>query len=146
MVILLSNPPHTETLIRQIREHNPNQRFTGYFEIINPALVEGVPFVAQFQVADSFAAKFKKMYGAPPLSRAAQAYDIIRLVAISTTQFRHKPHVEDLLNVISSPLFSRDGAAGPLLINKQKVIENICVWKVAKDNQFTRYDAMHPNS
>lgn len=137
MVILLSNPPHTQALIKQLRESAPQQRFTGYFEIIEPSLIEGILFPAQFEVADWFVTKFKAMYGELPKSRAAQGYDIIHLLSIAASQTGKKPTIEALINAVNSEAFrSNESAAGPLIIKNPKVIESKCVWKIARGGKF----------
>lgn len=105
-LILLSNPPNTESLIKQIRENNPRQRYTGYFEIVDPNQVEGVPFVAQFEVADWFLKKFRDAFGEAPKSRAAQAYDIVHLISIATNQYHEKPTIESLKQAVRNKLLS----------------------------------------
>jgi branched-chain amino acid transport system substrate-binding protein len=138
MLILLSNPPHTEALIKQIKEVAPKQQFTGYFEIIDPSLINGIPFVAQFEVADWFAKKFKERFGELPKSRAAQGYDIVHLLAIAAKESGQKPTLESLVAAARKNDFS-EGAAGPLIIKNPKVIESQCVWKIARNNSFQLY-------
>ena len=137
MVILLSNPPHTELLIKELCTSVPGQRFTGYFEIIDPAIVEGIPFVAQFQVAPWFATKFQERYGEPPRSRAAQMYDIIHLLALSAAS--GKIPTPAAIESALRELPAGDGAAGHLFANSPRVIESSCVWKIARQGKFELY-------
>ena len=136
VVVMLTNPPHTESLIKQMRETSPKQKFTGYFEIVSdPSLVEGIPFTAQFNVADWFVDKFRKRFGAAPRSRAAQAYDIVHLIALSAAQSHAKPTMESLAVAVKSPEF-KTGAVGPLSLGNEKAIESQCVWKIAQGGSF----------
>ena len=142
MLLLLSNPPHTEAIIQRIRELAPRQQFSGYFEVLqNPGLVDGVPFAAQFEVAPWFFDKFVRRYGAAPKSRAAQAYDIVRLLAMSAAKSRAEPNPQSILAALSR-MEPKDAAAGALKSGSGKTIESECVWKVAKDGQFVIWSAL----
>ena len=140
MLVIFSNPPHTENIIKQIKELSPLQGFTGYFEIINPSLINEIPFVAQFEVADWFSNKFKNYYNDLPKSRSAQAFDIIQLVSLSAEETRLKPTIESLSSTIVKFIDSQKGAGGELTRKKPKVIENICVWKIAEGDRFRIFD------
>ena len=143
MLVLLSNPPYTQQLIGKIRELSPAQRFTGYFEALQePALVDQIPFVAQFEVAEWFAAKFKKRFGEGPKARAAQAYDIVRLLAASTSATGNKPTPISIIDVLSNSK-AISGAAGTLFLTGKRSIESQCVWKIARGNLFTIYRDEH---
>ena len=139
MVILLSNPPHTELLIKQIRESAPTQKFTGYFEIIDPKLVEGIPFVAQFEVESWFAKKFTEQFGSPPRSRAAQVYDMVHLTALATAKTGALPTPDAIVAALKA-MPSGSGATGNLLSTSPRVVESKCVWKVARGAEFKLYE------
>jgi ABC-type branched-subunit amino acid transport system substrate-binding protein len=138
MVVLLSNPPYTETLIARLKESAPAQAFTGYFEIIDPKLVDEIPFPAQFEVETWFAKKFAEQFGNPPRSRAAQVYDIVHLVALATQTNGTPPSPEAIMSAVSN-LPVGNGATGQLMTSAPRVVESRCVWKVAKNGEFQRY-------
>ena len=136
-VILLSNPPHTEELIRRLRELNPRQRFTGYFETLqSPEFVDGVPFVAQFEVQQWFIDMFQRRFGHPPQSRAAQAFDIVMIIGEVAQHTGGRPAPEDITSHLHNA--TMEGAAGRLTITGERTIESACVWKVARDGAFVR--------
>jgi ABC-type branched-subunit amino acid transport system substrate-binding protein len=130
-VIFFTNPPVTENLITTLKQISPTQKFTGYFEVVeDKKLIDGVPFVAQFEVAPWFAERFTKRYGEPPRTRAAQGYDIIKLVAATAKKTHLKPSAISLATMLRSE--KTDGASGPLFISGDRTIESACVWKVAR--------------
>lgn len=138
MVVLLSNPPYTELLIKQLQESAPSQKFTGYFEIIDPKLIDGIPFVAQFHVKDWFAQKFHAKFGTLPRSRAPQMYDMVHLVAIATSSSGMLPTPNALVEGLKV-LPSGSGATGDLFSSSPRVVESQCVWKVARDGEYVLY-------
>lgn len=138
MVILLSNPPHTELLIKQLRESAPTQKFTGYFEIIDLKLVEGIPFVAQFEVESWFAKKFGEQFGSPPRSRAAQVYDMVHLIALATARTEALPTPDAIIAALKA-MPSGSGATGELFSSSPRVVESRCVWKVARNADYVLY-------
>jgi branched-chain amino acid transport system substrate-binding protein len=138
MIILLSNPPYTETLIRQIKQSAPAQRFTGYFEIIDPKIVEGFPFAAQFQTEDWFVKRFLNQFGEAPRSRAAQIYDMIHIIALAAKKSSGSPSTQAIIETLSD-LPQDGGAAGPFVLNSPRVVESKCVWKIAKNGEFQIY-------
>lgn len=138
MVVLLSNPPYTESLITQLKQSAPGQKFTGYFEIIDPKLVEEIPFPAQFEVENWFAKKFGEQFGNPPRSRAAQVYDIIHLVALATQKSGMLPTPEAIMSALAS-LPAGSGATGELISSAPRVVESKCVWKVARNGEYHLY-------
>lgn len=139
-IILFSNPPHTENIIKRIRELSPEQKFTGYFENIDPSIINGVPFVAQFEVAKWFSKKFKDHFGEMPKSRAAQGYDILHLISFISKETGHKPDIESISSSLNKYIsYSLQSASGPLIIKDPKVIESLCVWKIAINNIFQPY-------
>jgi ABC-type branched-subunit amino acid transport system substrate-binding protein len=138
-IVLLSNPPNTENLIARLKQIAPNQKFTGYFEVLqDPSIVEGIPFVAQFEVNKSFEELFKSRYGTLPKSRAPQAYDIIGLLSEVSNKNKKKLTLIDLSNYFSN-FVERTGAAGRLKVTGQRTMESYCVWKLARDGQFVSY-------
>lgn len=138
MLVVLSNPPYTEIIIKQLRDSVPHQKFTGYFEIIDPHLVENIPFVAQFEVEEWFAEKFQREYGSPPRSRAAQVYDMVHLIALAAERIKSKPPPDALLFELSH-LPEGKGATGTLRMSTPRVVESECVLKIAKDGEFQVY-------
>lgn len=139
MIVLLSNPPYTETLIAQLRELAPGRGFTGYFEIIDPKLIEEIPFPAQFTVESWFAKKFGDQFGNPPRSRAAQVYDMVHLIALATQKRGALPTPEAIMSAVAD-IPGGSGAAGKLVASTPRVVESTCVWKVAKDGEFQPYE------
>lgn len=138
MVVLLSNPPHTESIIKDLRESAPRQRFTGYFEIIDPKLVENIPFAAQFEVERWFSAKFREAFGNPPRSRAAQVYDMVHLIALASAKSGRAPTPASLMAALNA-LPKGTGATGELISSAPRVVESKCVWKVARHGEFQLY-------
>lgn len=134
-VILLSNPPHTEALLKTVKSLAPTQKVTGYFEIIDPKLVAGVPFVAQFKVENWFAQRFKSAFGELPRSRAAQVYDMVHLIALAVTHTGKQPTPESLSAALSN-FSSESGATGQLISNSDRVIESRCVWMTSLHGEF----------
>ena len=140
MVVLLSNPPNTEILIQRIREAAPAQKFTGYFEYMAaPALVEGIPFVAQFTAAPWFEAKFSARYGSDFKARAPQAYDIVRLIAEIQGPAPEKLSGGEFMRGVSR-IHNLPGASGSLSVSRTRNIESECVWKIARAGRFEALD------
>lgn len=138
MVVLLRNPPYTEMIIKQIQESAPSQKFTGYFEIIDPTLVNGIPFVAQFDVKNWFTKRFSDRYGTAPRSRAPQMYDMVHLVSLATSSSGILPTPNSIVDALKI-LPSGSGATGELLSSVPRVVESRCVWKVARNAEFVLY-------
>jgi len=129
LIILLSNSPHTEILIQRIRELAPKQKLTGYFENTEqPLLVEGIPFVSQFEAADWFKNKFQKRYNEPFKARAPQAYDIIHLLALLHKDSGNKLDGGHIMKALRK-IHDVEGASGTLNVSASGSIESECVWK-----------------
>jgi ABC-type branched-subunit amino acid transport system substrate-binding protein len=136
MLVLLSNPPHTEILTRRIREANSKQHYTGYFEYSSePELFEGVPFAAQFAVTKWFEEMFQKRFGEPMKARASHAYDIIQLIAVANAKSSQKLTGEQLMERLSN-ISNVPGASGTLNVSSSGTIEGECVFKTVKVGHF----------
>jgi ABC-type branched-subunit amino acid transport system substrate-binding protein len=136
MVILLSNPPHTEILIKRLREIRPDQRFTGYFEYLEtPSLVAGIPFVAQFSAAPWFEKEFLEQYNERFKARAPHGFDIIALIAAAQETRPIKLSGKALVSAISQ-VRGLNGATGLINMSPTRNIESVCVWKEAKGEEF----------
>ncbi len=137
-VLLLSNPPHTEQIIETIHKVAPNQKYTGYFEVLErPSLVDNVPFVAQFEVTGWFGEMFRNRFGSWPKGRAPQAYDIVRILAATMERTKRKPTLLAIADTVR--MLSNKGAVGPLFVSGQRTIESECVWKIARNGKFEMY-------
>lgn len=140
IVLLLSNPPNTEILTKRIREANPDQELTGYFEYTeSPELYEGVIFVSQFAAAPWFDAKFRKEYGHTFKARAPQAYDIINLITKAQTNSSSNVLGDELIEALSK-MHDVDGAAGKLIFSSKRVIESECVYKTFSNGKLQTVD------
>lgn len=138
-VVLLGNPPHTQNLIRKLKELAPQQRFTGYFEVFEDlSIVDGIPFVAQFEIAPWFAERFQQRFGEAPKGRAAQAYDMVQLVARAAGHSSGKLSFLSLQNELNSGALP-DGAAGALSLRGGKSVESECVWMVVRNTRAVRF-------
>ena len=140
LTVLLSNPPHTEIMISRIREANPDQKFTGYFEYLKtPSIVEGVPFAAQFAASPWFESKFENYYGESFQARAPQAYDIIKLLSTVQSQSKKKLSSKELVDAISG-ISDIPGASGTLTVSGVRTIESECVWKIVRNGKVVILD------
>lgn len=139
MVILLSNPPYTEAIIKRLRELAPSQKFTGYFEILDPALVKGIPFVAQFNVSDWFSRKFSDRYGSIPRSRAPQMYDMVHLLSLAASRTQALPTPNAIVAALNA-LPSGSSATGGVLCSSPRVIESHCVWKISNGERYVLFE------
>lgn len=108
---------------------------TGYFEIIDPKLVDGVPFVAQFKVESWFAQQFKSAFGELPRSRAAQVYDMVHLTALAAAHTGKQPTPESLSSALSS-FPSESGATGELVSHSDRVVESRSVWMKSMNGEY----------
>ncbi|RIL10421.1 MAG: hypothetical protein DCC75_04390 [Proteobacteria bacterium] len=136
IVVILSNPPHTENLLRRVREQAPSQKITGYFEVLEePRLVEGIPFVAQFAASAWFETRFRNFYGRRYVARAPQAYDLMLLLTVALERNPQVKFGAELIGVLSE-IKNLPGASGVLSVNAAKNIESNCVWQVARNGRF----------
>ncbi len=139
MVLFLTNPPHNEIFIKRLKEANPEQRFSGYFEIMdNIGLVENMPFVAQLEPAPWFIKKFEDSYHQKIAARAPQSYDIVAVINDSLGGHTGKPTGGQIVSHISA-IHDFPGASGMLNSKGLRTVEMSCVWKAAKDGTFVRY-------
>ncbi|MCB0332186.1 MAG: ABC transporter substrate-binding protein [Bdellovibrionales bacterium] len=133
IVVLFSNSPYTELLIKRIRERKPNQQITGYLESVSSLkAIENIPFVAQFAPAEWFVEKFKRRYGQSYLARAPQAYDLITLIADTVRKHGKQTGLEFVHSL--NLAHNLQGASGILNSNGNRNIESQCVWRVAKQS------------
>ena len=127
IVVILSNPPYTQILLRRLGEMAPNQAVTGYLEIIEEKnLIEGIPFVSLFEAEDWFKEKFYKRYHENFKIRAPQAYDIVLLLDKAHQGYTTKLTGPKLLNALKSITDFR-GASGHSQINVTRNIQSSCV-------------------
>ncbi len=139
-IIINSNPPHTDLLVKRASESIPGVFITGYFDLIeNPQLVENRPYVAQFDAAPWFKERFKKQYGSEFKARAPQAYDIIKLLSLVTIEQRKKLNPDELV-VALKKVQNVPGASGNLTVSPGKSIESNCVWKIYRDGKLSIID------
>lgn len=136
IVVLLSNPPHTEILVKRIREANRKQRFTGYFDYSEePELFEGVPFAAQFAVAPWFEKLFREKFSSSMKARASHAYDIMKLLSVVHEGSPYKLSGVEIIERLSQ-IRDVEGASGNLNVTERKTIESDCVFKTVRDGKF----------
>ena len=136
IVVLLSNPPHTEILVQRIKEASPKQRFTGYFEYTDqPELIEGVPFAAQFAVAPWFEKVFESRFGTAMKARASHAYDIIKLISVVQGTSTKKLSGSELMARLGT-IKNVPGASGTLNVSDTRTIESACVFKIVRNGKF----------
>ena len=139
-VVMYCNPPHTELIIRRLRELAPRQIFTGYYEYLQDfSGVEGIPFVAQFAAASWFTEKFHTRYGQPFQARAPQAYDLIKLLALVQNAAPEKLTGAALIESLSL-IRNVSGASGMLSASPARNIESNCVWRIARDGKLMFLD------
>ena len=114
MVLLFSNPPDVQILIQKIKENKVDQRFGGYFEILDdPSLAEGMPFVAQLQPESWFIEKYESKYKLHIKSRAPQSYDIVALISDAIKDKKKVPDGASIVSHISN-IKDFSGASGIL--------------------------------
>ena len=136
IVVTNTYQPNLDLVLKRIRQRAPKMRITGYFEAISPlSLVEGMPFVAQFQVEPWFSKKFEKRYGEPFNSRAPHGYDLISFVANIYNANERMLDGDSFLKQLRQ-LKNFKGASGTLSMNETDNIENTCVWQVALEGKF----------
>lgn len=133
MIVLGTNPPLTDLTIKQLRQLAPMQRVTGYFSLIqDPKLVEGLPFVDQFESEGWFAEKFRQRYGSAFTSRAPHAYDIIKVLSYAVTNQNGRTNGESLVKGIES-MPQMPGALGVIKVSSRHTIESECAFKIWKN-------------
>ncbi len=136
MVLLFSNPPNLEILIKKIKEFKSDQKFGGYFEILDtPAIADGMPFVAQLQPEKWFIDKYETAYKMQIKNRAPQSYDIVSLIADALKDKKEIPTGQQIVTHISN-IKDFPGASGILNSKGTRTIEMNCVWKVSKNGKF----------
>jgi branched-chain amino acid transport system substrate-binding protein len=142
MIVINGHQPQLDIILKRIKEQNPDQKITGYFEAVEPpALVEGLPFAAQFKVEPWFSEKFKKRYGENFKVRAPHGYDLMNIIFHSYAEAGGKVGGDKFLSEVEK-LKDYPGATGKLSINKTKNIENICVWRVVKNGEFVDFKSI----
>lgn len=136
VIVINGHQPSLDLILRRIKEQNPLQGVTGYFEAVEPpSLVEGLPFVAQFEVAPWFSEQFSKRYGENFKVRAPHGYDLIKLITYAYETAGSGANGQDIIATLSK-LKDYQGASGVLSSNNTRNIENTCVWKIVKDGKF----------
>lgn len=133
-ILLLSNPPFTEGLLKIIRTINPSQKTSGYYEIVKDlSLIEGMPYVAQLEPSSWFLEKFEKSYNTKVVTRSPQSYDILSIIhsAHKSNNFSNKLSGDEVVKFVTN-LKDFEGASGVLNTKGTRVIEMNCVWKVVK--------------
>lgn len=136
VIVINAHQPNLDLVLRRIQEQNPDQAITGYFEAVEPAsLVEGLPFVAQFEVEPWFTEKFRAKYGEDFKVRAPHGYDMVKLIAHSYKQAGTSASGVEIVNALSK-IKDFKGASGVLSTNATKNIENPCVWKIVRKGKF----------
>lgn len=139
-VVVFANPPHSEILVRRIREQAPQQQITGYFETVEkPEYIEGIPFVVQFEAAGWFQNQFKNHYGAEFQSRAPQGYDIILLLRTAYADYNTKLPPKALISELSH-IQNLHGASGVLNANNTKNFENVPVWRIVRGQKLEEFN------
>jgi ABC-type branched-subunit amino acid transport system substrate-binding protein len=130
VLVINSNPPHTDLIVQRAKLLIPGLPLTGYFDLIqDPSLVEGLPYIAQFDAAPWFSDRFRKAYGEDFQVRAPQAYDILKLITQVTLAKGRKLNADELIAELKK-LQGIPGASGILTVNSKKNIESNCVWKM----------------
>jgi ABC-type branched-subunit amino acid transport system substrate-binding protein len=139
-LIINNFTPWIAPTIRLMKQLKPEQKFTGYFEGIEaPELVEGIPFVNQSNVSESFQNRFLEKYGERYKMRAPHAYDIIRLIhdGYAKDPTRNISH-EELINHFNR-VQKYLGQSGILTTNSTRNIETEPVLQVYKNGAVTPY-------
>lgn len=138
-IILLTNPPFSEGFIKIIKQVSPQQKYTGYFEIVKDlSLIEGMPSVAQLEPAPWFIEKFEKEYHSSIAARAPQTYDIAAIVHAAHEGKGKKLIGDEIIKFVEN-LKDFKGASGLLNSKGSRTVEMDCVWKVVKGGKLEIY-------
>ena len=80
--------PSIDALIRQIKSQVPKALITGYLDYAQDlSAIKGSQYISEMYAADNFAEKYKKNYNEAPISKGANAYDIMKLLVSAFENF-----------------------------------------------------------
>ncbi|WKZ57681.1 MAG: ABC transporter substrate-binding protein [Bdellovibrionota bacterium] len=96
--------PAIDTLVRQVREQNRSAFISGYFDYLQDLrLVEGAPYVSEMYASDGFMRQYREAYGKEPVSKGANAYDIVNLLVTAYERSpQQKPSASELKSVLTT--------------------------------------------
>ena len=125
-VVLFAYPPSIEPLIRQMRQVNPGQRYTGIFELVeDTSLIEGIPSVTPIGSSKEFDEKFRGSYQESYRIRAPHGYEVVRLIKDLYSQLweETKPDASAVAIELSQ-VKDRASSLGPLSVTGTRNIEH----------------------
>jgi branched-chain amino acid transport system substrate-binding protein len=116
--LIWSVMPSIDAIVRQIRERNPKAKITGYLDFAgNKNILQGSKYISEMYASENFLNLYKEHYQNAPLSKGANAYDIIKLLVTSFEKFPdHKPSAGELKKVLTN-IKDFPGAVGTFSID-----------------------------
>jgi branched-chain amino acid transport system substrate-binding protein len=90
--------PSMDIVIRQLRERNAAVPITGYLDYAQDlSRLQGAEYVSEMYASESFISAYKSAYDSAPVSKGANAYDIMKLLINAYEQSPAiKPSAEQL--------------------------------------------------
>lgn len=138
-ILLNSFVPDTQTLVTRINEAAPGQKILGYFDGDDAKpLFEGRPYVSQYAPAPWFEKMFTDRYHDTIKTRAPQAYDIIKVIALLHKDRTQKLSANEFVEALKK-LDNFPGASGTLSTHGGKTIESECAYSIVKEGKTIRY-------
>jgi hypothetical protein len=130
--------PEIEIFTKQMRELGLNVPVTAAetFEWSDqPELFEGLWFVSDSRVDDSFIEKFETKYGVTPKPGSAYIYDLVTLLIETQERVDHTLTSEELNNVISKTDSYKSPLFGTIEINDEGLFITDASVKIMKEGK-----------
>lgn len=117
--LIWSVMPSIDILIKQIRTQNPSIPISGYFDYVQDLKqVQNFPYISEMYASPSFADLYEKKYHGPPVSKGANAFDIMNLLIRAYESSKdHRLTAAEMKRFLTG-LKNIDGAVGRFSIDK----------------------------
>ena len=111
--------PEIELVLRQLRERRVKGYVTGYFDCVqDDSLIEGGEYASEMYSNSAFAERYRARFKKAPVSKGANAYDIMHLLQQAFTQFPdRKPGAAQVKEYLTG-VRGYDGAVGRVDIDQ----------------------------
>ena len=140
MVVTYTWPPETELIIKQLKEIAPNQKHTGYYEVVEDLkVIENVPFLSQLGFAEDFGKKFEKRFGYKFKTRGTHSYELIKYACEVYSKFSDRKPTGEEVVLEFMKIKDRDTVIGKISVNATRNIEHQNYVKIAKNGKLEEY-------
>ena len=133
--ILWAVMPSLDTVVRQLRERNHNVQVSGYLDYaVDLQPLQGSEYVSEMFASENFIRAYTSAYGAAPVSKGANAFDIYNLIVSAYEQSPERKATSAEIKERLIRVRNFDGAVGKFSVDEFGNSTYSPVWRKIEGN------------